>query len=233
MDDSAVYVGIDIGWSCNPKPQSTGVATIVGDELVDMVSLRTDTEIIEYVTSHEADYVGIDAPLVVENISGRRPVEDALAQNGINAFPANRTWFNDAFGGVRGESIVKELADNGYELATRPNGDRTVIEVYPRPTIEAMISDVPNYKNDTKQTIHEGLRTLWDQTTDSIELNFDEYSDIVPMDPEDVLKSELKQIGDQIDAFYSALVLKVDWEGENDVEVFGSKDSGSILTVVP
>lgn len=117
--DKTVYVGVDIGWSCNPTPDSTGVSTIVGDELVDMQSLQTDGEIAEYVDSRDADYVGIDAPLVVRNVTGRRGVEDTLDENGINALPANRTWFNEAFGGVRGESIVDELGDVGYELDTR------------------------------------------------------------------------------------------------------------------
>lgn len=108
-----VYVGVDIGWSCKPKPNSTGLATIEGDELVELGSAQT------------------------------------------------------------------------------------VVEVFPRPTIEAVIGDVSTYKNDTKAIIHSGLEEIWRRTTDGVHINFGEHEALIPAAPSDVLKADLKQLGDQ------------------------------------
>lgn len=75
------------------------------------------------------------------------------------------------------------------------------------------------------------LTETWRRTTESVEdVEFGEFKDIVPDSEGKVTKQDLKTVGDLIDAFYSAYVLKLDHNYSNRTEVFGDLQSGSILT---
>lgn len=229
------YVGVDIGWSVDPKPETTGLATIEGDDLIDFDHVTSDDEILEYARHHDADYVGVDAPLVVENPSSQRQVESELQRAGYPVFPANTTWFEKAFDGVRGEGLVDLFVDHGFELHTNTDAKPAVIEVYPNPTIKTLLgNDVPPYKNGRKAEILDGLRELWKETMDVAEfVTFDGKADIVPTAIDDTTVAELGRVADLIDAFYSAYVLKMDAEGIGQTRVFGNLETGAILTAVP
>lgn len=228
--ESPTYVGIDIGWKVDPDPDSTGLCTIQGDELIDCSLTRANTEIVEYAISQGPDFIGVDAPLIVSNEEGERPVESELKNGGHSVFSANREWFNEWYGGIRGEELVDEFEEHGYRLSADTSRKQAVIEVYPRPTIEAILGKVPKYKNGRKDEIASGLRDLWDSTDDRIsEVDFHQFKNIVPYDPDDVTKTHLKKIGDLIDAFYSAYVVKIDYEGHGRTQVYGDLESGSIL----
>lgn len=227
----AIIVGADIGWSTEPSRESTGLCTIVAGELVDCSLATTDEEILNYAIKRDADFVGIDAPLVVPNFESRRPVEDELGRHGYSAYPANRELFNRRYGGIRGEILVEKLESYGYTLSEDTSTPKSMIEVYPNPTIRATIGEIPKYKNVNKAEMHTGVGELWRRTIESIgDVEFGEFEALVPDSPDDVTKGNLKAVGDLIDAFYSAYVLKLDLEYPDRTEVFGALETGSILT---
>lgn len=229
----ATFIGADIAWSTTPDRDSTGLCTIDGNTLADVTLVTSDEEILNYVVKREADFLGIDAPLVVANDEGQRPVERELQRRGVSVYAANRSWFEESFGGVRGEDLVAQLERYGYTLALDTATPTSVIEVYPNPTMKAIIGDLPPYKNTTKSEMFHGLRDLWERTVASIDdVEFGEYGTLVPERLDDVSKRNLQALGDVIDAFYSAYVLKLDRESSDRTEVFGDLDTGSILAAL-
>lgn len=230
MNDS-VIVGADIGWSTEPARESTGLCTIEGTELIDCSLATSDEEILNYAIKRDADFIGIDAPLVVSNTDGQRPVEHELQRRGYSVYPANRSWMFETYGGVRGEDLVEKLDSYGYSLSEDTSTPKSVIEVYPNPTIRATIGEVPKYKNANKAEIFSGVTELWRRTIDAVDdVEFGGFEDLVPGSPDDVTKRYLKAVGDLIDAFYSAYVVKLNIEHPDRTEVFGEVESGSILT---
>jgi predicted RNase H-like nuclease len=230
MND-AVIVGADIGWSTDPARESTGLCAIEGAELVDCSLATSDEEILNYAIKREADFIGIDAPLVVSNTDGQRPVENELQRRGFSVYPANRSWMNETYGGVRGEELVEKLDSYGYSLAADTATPKSVIEVYPNPTIRATIGEIPKYKNANKEEMFRGLAELWHRTVDAVDdVEFGGFEELVPDSPDGVTKRNLKAVGDLVDAFYSAYVLKLDLEHPDRTEIFGDLKTGSILT---
>jgi predicted RNase H-like nuclease len=69
----ARFVGLDLAWGRRAR---TGAAVL--DErgrLLDVVSLLTDDELVQWVEPHAPRVVAVDAPLVVENATGMRECE--------------------------------------------------------------------------------------------------------------------------------------------------------------
>lgn len=229
--NESVIVGADIGWTTEPERESTGLCTIDGTELTDCSLATSDEEILNYAIKRDADFIGIDAPLVVSNTDGQRPVENELQRRGYSVFPASRTRFNKTYGGIRGEDLVEKLDSYGYSLAADTATPKSVIEVYPNPTIRATIGEIPTYKNVNKDEMFRGLTELWRRTIDAVEdVDFRGFDELVPDSPDGLTKRNLKAVGDLVDAFYSAYVLKLDIEYPDRTEVFGELQTGSILT---
>ncbi|MFB6360180.1 MAG: DUF429 domain-containing protein [Halobacteriales archaeon] len=225
-----VLVGVDIGWSVDPAPESTGLCTLEGPELVDCSLATSDEEVLNYAIKRDADFVGVDAPLVVPNPNGQRPVENELQRRGYAVYPANRTWMQEAYGGLRGEVLAEKFDAYGYSLAADTAAPNAVIEVYPNPTIRATIGEIPDYKDATKAEMFSGLTELWRRTIDTVDgIGFGGFEALVPESAADVTKRDLKAVGDLIDAFYSAYVLKLDLEQPERTDVFGQLETGTIL----
>lgn len=131
--NESVLVGADIGWGTDPARESTGFYGIEGTEVVDCSLATSDEEILNYAIKRDADYIGRDAPLVVSNTEGQRPVENELQRRGYSVFPANRTGMIKTYDGIRGEDPVEKLESYGYSLADKTATPKSVIEVYPNP----------------------------------------------------------------------------------------------------
>lgn len=65
--------------------------------------------------------VAIDAPTVVTNDRGRRPVEELLAWCDIPAFPVSRARHMQVFGGLRGETLAARLPGGLRPAETLPD----------------------------------------------------------------------------------------------------------------
>ena len=120
-----LFLGLDLAWG---RKNTTGGVALVCDarpgsraSVLDVTeALGDDDAIVDWIQRWDAEagggglLLGVDAPLVVPNLTGKRPCETELgrrfAKYQAGAHPANRTIFKDD---VRGERLVKRLAENG------------------------------------------------------------------------------------------------------------------------
>jgi predicted RNase H-like nuclease len=102
--------------------------------------LGHDEEVVAFVQEAAGDgsaLVAIDAPLIVPNEEGARPVDREIThlfgRYGAGCYPANR---HRSGGCTRGEKIVAALAEHGFiqdPYIQRLSATRSVFEVYPHP----------------------------------------------------------------------------------------------------
>ncbi len=131
------FIGIDLAWSLRKTrlPDTGGVVLNDSGRVVAYGNLTTDNAIIAFILENmdaTGCIVGIDAPLVVPNTTGRRACEAALQAVGISSYPANRTLFDRTCGGVRGENLVAQLGEYGFALRAeieKGEAQQSVVEV--------------------------------------------------------------------------------------------------------
>ncbi len=139
------FIGLDLAWS--RRNTSAAVVLEAQDRQADWIDqheqLGDDDEVLRFLT-HAAQsgpaLVAIDAPLIVPNEHGARPVDReitrAFGRFGAGCYPANRSR-----GCTRGEAIVEALAREGFvqdPCITPCTAKRTVFEVYPHPATIAL-----------------------------------------------------------------------------------------------
>ena len=124
--EPGVYVGVDLAWGYRAR---TGLAAV--DELgrlLDVASVRTDEEILDWVDRHTPTVVAIDAPLVVPNETGMRECERLIARSfgryGASCHTSNATRMP--------APRAAELARGRWTVDARPGAPGPVcVEVYP------------------------------------------------------------------------------------------------------
>jgi predicted RNase H-like nuclease len=137
----AVFVGVDLAWGVrNPS----GLAMLEWRrgalrEIVPAQRLHTDEEICRAVTELDRGgqlIIAIDAPLVVPNVTGERPVEGEMRRRFVRfhaaCHPANRRLLGEP---PRGERLCALLTERlGVQLVAAPpvrQPCRAAFEVYP------------------------------------------------------------------------------------------------------
>lgn len=156
-------IGLDLAWSS--RNNSAAVALMaVGDEArwVDHCErLGHNDEILSFVRRVAKDrpaLLAIDAPLVVPNANGARPVDREITRlfdrYEAGCYPANR---NRPGGGTRGEEIVDALLQEGFQQ--NPYFDQqapvhSVFEVYPHPATISLfrLAKTLKYKARSKRS---------------------------------------------------------------------------------
>ncbi|HMQ30152.1 MAG TPA: DUF429 domain-containing protein [Chloroflexaceae bacterium] len=148
--DATTYIGLDLAWS---EGNQSGAAALrggpAGAALLEPPALLGDMDaVVAYVLRHAGAgpaIVAVDAPLLVPNVTGRRPAEAALARvfrpYEAGAHPANRALLDRGGAGVRGELLVARLAAHGFAAApavAAGQGGRLVTEVYPHAAMVAL-----------------------------------------------------------------------------------------------
>jgi len=232
------FLGIDLSWSMDPEPRSSG-ACLMDEEgnIKKMEHIGSDQEIIEISRKNEVNYIGIDAPLKVPNEEGSRPVERELAKRGRPAYPANREFFNKHYGGIRGERLVQRFKEENYPFIERTSdSEKGVIEVYPNPTIKALLGDIPEYKNVKKAKVKKGINKIWEKLQRKklpVEIDIEGFKELITEEETNNISSkELKRKGDLLDSFFCAYVLLLDYKNISSVELIGNKEEGYILTLI-
>ncbi|HZD60907.1 MAG TPA: DUF429 domain-containing protein [Anaerolineae bacterium] len=240
------FIGIDLAWKISGIPRDrTGLATIDGaGHLIDVDLAATDDEIIAFVRVHAGDScaVGIDAPLIVANESGQRPVERLLLGLRTPAYPANRSLFARVYGGVRGEALVERLAAEGFALTTkRPtDGHRTVFEVFPSPAYKSILGldstvKVKRRRGVRTADIQRGLGIVRDSLArgalDPPLIIDDSILDrsIAGQDVELLHGGLLERFGDILDAIIAAYILYRYYRNPNSINVVGDIATGYVL----
>ena len=141
-----VYIGIDLAWG---EKNLSGFSVLIFQngqlQLKEAKLLHSLHGIIEEIKKYLLFnvYVGIDAPLVIPNVSGNRAIEKAFnrdfSTHKISMLPVNRTLFTKFAPTIRSETLFIALSTLGF---TRDMGAKKVIfEVYPHATIAVCFND--------------------------------------------------------------------------------------------
>lgn len=244
------FVGIDLAWGS--KNTTAAVALEYHDGalkcMADADALLTDDQIVQFLSAADAGHgliVGIDAPLVVPNLTGERPVEAILrrcfARYAAGAHPANRTLFaNDP----RGERIARRLltdlgVENRFDLRPRDPAVRCAIEVFPHPAHVALfgLSRTLKYKARVGRN-YESRRVEYDKLVGLLHSLQSHTPALTPpqwlASPGSLRASGLKRYEDRLDALTCAYVAAYFWYWGNGerCRVIGSLDTGYIVTPI-
>ena len=143
------YVGIDLAWG---ERNTTAVAVLQGQDdpkagaklIAFAPALLSDADVLGFCAEHDDGgryVVGIDAPLLVPNQTGRRPCEATLSRclrsYEAGPHPANRTLIAQSDGTIRGERLAQAFVQRDIPhtpyLNTLSTPPRAVFEVFPHP----------------------------------------------------------------------------------------------------
>lgn len=241
-----IFIGLDLAWS---DRNYTGLAIFEGDELGARVLavrlVRSDEEIIEEIdraSKGKPVFVAIDAPLVVPNRTGRRRAEELVGmlfrQFDAGAHPANRTRLKSSCGRVRGEDIVRLLAEKkiSHDPQCKPfERSRKCFEVYPHPAMVVIfgLKRILRYKAKPKRSLEERhaafkeyqrlLRNLPD-----LHLPIDLVSQEVSL----LNNTALKEYEDMLDGVFCGYIAYYAWKHPEKCAVLGNLREGYILTPV-
>ena len=249
-----LFLGLDLAWgrkntsggvvlTCDARPGSRASVVSVTEALGD------DDAILDWLRRHDGEaggeglLLGVDAPLLVPNETGKRPCETALgrrfAKYQAGAHPANRTIFKND---VRGERLVKFLAedgitDNPYLTEPRQTGIRQMMEVFPHPAHIVLFGLTRTLKYKAKPGRDYASR--WAAMNEYIRLlrglaDFDPPLDLPPdwppADVTGIIGGSLKRLEDGLDALTCAYIVLWYWRhGAAGAEVLGDLAEGYVV----
>ena len=234
-----MFFGIDLAWGANGR---TGLAAVdASGALVDSASVRTDDEIDTWLADHgPAAVIGVDAPLIVPNASGRRDAERLLGQAfqrfDAGAHPTNRSrpWM-DPPRGLR----LAERHDWSVDPAHRGSVEAPLcLEVYPHPGMVGLwrLGRVIPYKKGSFPDRRAGFAKL---------LALLESVEVLRLDSSDAWRSitarfaaaerlvHLDVLEDEIDAVFCAHLAWLWAERPDALTVYGDLPGGYIVAPPP
>lgn len=240
------FVGLDLAWS--PRNRSGGVA--IEDEggrarwLDSCERLGDDEEVLAFVRrmlDGGQGLVAIDAPLIVPNAEGSRPVDREItrlfARYHAGCYPAYR---NRPGSCTRGEGIVAALARDGFvqDPFLQMRADvRSIFEVYPHPATISLfqLETTLKYKPRPGRTLacrRRELRRLRDylRGLERAEPALHIPAAIASAQLEDLGPAALKRHEDLLDAIVCAYIAYYAWYwGPPGYQVYGDTTLGYIL----
>ncbi len=247
-----LFLGLDLAWG---RKNGSGGCVLVKDgdgpaRVADyQEALGDDDALCGWVTQWDAEagaeglLLGVDAPLLVPNETGKRPCEAELgrrfARFQAGAHPANRQIFK---GDVRGEGLVERLGLTGilhdpYLTAPQEPGVRRVMEVFPHPAHVVLfgLAKTLKYKNKPGRD----YPSLWAAMTTYCRLlrGLAEHdpplilpADWPPTEVSGVTGGVLKRLEDGLDALTCAyIVYWYWWHGRAGAEVIGDMEAGYVV----
>ncbi len=238
-----VHVGIDLAWNTKAK---SGIAVLDGSgALVESATLRSDDEIVEWLTRGAWDpvMVAIDAPLIVTNDKGQRDCEaligKAYARFHAGAYPSNLG--NVLFNPPRGGELAKRLGWNLDPEHVPTRSTPGCIEVYPHPAMVGLfyLGSVLQYKSRPHRAIEVRRAAFLAlaghiETVHSLGLTSNarwaELRSIISLATRPV---DLKNAEDEIDAIFCAHLAWLWHEDRGALKVYGSLADGYIVAPPP
>jgi predicted RNase H-like nuclease len=193
-----VIIGIDLAWSRN---NFSALTLLRDNQLLNTVYLKSDKEILQFITTHRPDIIGVDAALEVKNEIGNRIIENMIlkdfAKYKLGIYPINKKIMNKLYGGSRAEELFSQLSS--YTLR------KNLFEVYTHATIIRCFTKnrVLPYKKKRGRTtpfIKEQLQLL-QEYLDSVIYNMPLY------DIKDSKSKDLKEIEDRLDSIVCAYTI--------------------------
>jgi len=239
------FIGLDLAWS---RRNRTGAVALEEDGTAlpqaCREDLREDAQIVQFVRTWAGDgpaLVAIDAPLIVPNAEGSRPVDREITRRFgrycAGCYPAYR---NRPGGCVRGEEIVAALAREGFvqePMVQRHATARAVFEVYPHPATVSLfrLSRTIQYKPRSNRSLDFRRGQLKRLRHHLVSLEHSEPAMTMPP----LVKSkrlgklaaaDLKRYEDLLDAAICAYIAYYAWYwGPPGYRVYGDLAQGYIL----
>ncbi len=246
---STRFIGLDLAWS--PRNNSAAAVLEADDAVATWHNhaerLGDDLEVLCFLLEAAGGgpaLIAMDAPLVVPNAEGARPVDRHITRlfgrYGAGCYPAYR---NRPGGCTRGERIVARLSEAGFVQAPHIHprqAVRSVFEVYPHPAILSLfeLNETLKYKARPKRSL-DVRRSELTRLRDLL-AGLKDGKPAVSM-PEtvrhrriDVLRGlALKRYEDLLDATVCAYIVYYAWYwGPGRYEVYGNMGTGYILVPV-
>ncbi len=246
------FIGIDLAWSYKNNTAISVLELHVDKKSANLIDyaerLNNDEEIIDYVSKNvsKGACISIDAPLIVKNKTGARPVDKEISARFrkflAGAHPCNLSKFN---GQVRGNELVKKLKALGLRhnpyinIYKRRQIANIIIEVYPHPAQVVLfrLKRRIMYKRGDVETKHKGLsklrRCIMERLT-NIEprLNVNhKLQSLCTRNMRAMRGKTLKSYEDTLDSLICAYVGFYHWYwGDEKNVVIGNLETGYIVT---
>lgn len=239
------FIGVDLAWG---KRNPSGLAAIDrGGQVVAEAIATTDAEIAAFVSAQDVEgaVLGLDAPLVVRNQSGRRACEAELQRRygrvGAGPYPSNLALLG---GAARAMELVERLERPYLTVPVEPRrrAGWWAVEVFPNPALLELgsLERALRYKRGTAAERAAGLRRLYDLIA-----GLETATPPLRLAPTGRLRSQLdrldglrgsarKAFEDLADAHVCAYVaLWWWWHGRSRTLVAGDDAGGAILVPTP
>ena len=241
------FVGVDLAWS---ERNPSGVAILSGGAGRELVYVRSETcgpteEIAEPILALDSPvWVAIDAPLVVRNETGQRPVDRLVTrQYGRFHAGAHSASLKQLKHDVRAATLAGLLASGGVcqldEVGLPPKeGGSWAFETYPHPAMIELfgLDRIIKYKKGRVDQKREGLRALAGTLADRLPrldpplATSDALSSLLDCDPWGLRGRALKGLEDRLDALFCAYIAAHLWRwGVERNRHLGSGETGSIV----
>jgi predicted RNase H-like nuclease len=169
-DDAASprYAGLDLAWSAR---NASGIAVVDAEgRLLESATVRSDDDVAAWLAPHldHLAVVAIDAPLIVRNATGSRPVERDLTRAfrhvDAGTYPSNRA--NPLFDPPRAETLATRFGWRATaerpDLGARTGGAAVAVETYPHPAMVTLfgLDRVIPYKPRPTRSLADRQRSL-------------------------------------------------------------------------
>lgn len=240
------FIGLDLAWS--PRNNSAGVALEAEREAAHWTGYREclgdNADVLAFIREAAHDgpaLVAIDAPLIVPNDEGARPVDRQITRlfgrYGAGCYPAYR---NRPGSCTRGEEIVAALVQDGFvqdPYVKQKAGTRSIFEVYPHPAMLSLfhLEHTIRYKARLDRGLdfrHSELQRLRDCL-----LNLEHGvpamhtpNAVASLDVHALRGNAFKRYEDLLDAAVCAYIAYYAWYwGPAGYEVYGDTTQGYIL----
>jgi predicted RNase H-like nuclease len=245
------FIGLDLAWGEKNNTAATVLETTSGGAIASLVDFRerlqSDEDILQYLIPNAPDgaCLAIDAPLIVRNPEGARPVDKEVTRRfgryGAGAHPCNLKKFPY---GVRGERLIKRLSCHGFVhqpfigLGERRKEMKRVFEVYPHPAHVVLFRLKKRllYKKGDVEARRRGLTLLQEKLLDELpvlrpHLRADKRLKTLLKRDVSVMKGRgMKAYEDTLDSLFCAYIGFYHWYwGEERSEVLGDIGTGYIV----
>lgn len=216
-------LGLDAAWG--PK-NPDGLCFLEKDTLL-KTKLTQGAETLDAIEEFQPDLIAIDAPIVVPNASGSRPIDRLITSrfnvsHKIACYPGNHQTC------ARILDLVRQLAPLGYFPSIAPAQPKGLIEVYPHLAIVRFFS-LPERIPYKKGRVAE-KRASFTVLQNQLRSYFADSPLEVPPAVTQLLKTPwTKGIEDQTDAILCALVGYQFACDPNTTELLGDLETGFII----
>ena len=239
-------IGVDWAWS---DRHESGVAILRWDGAAltfqAAEAITTLEEIAARIRALDGSWcIAIDAPLIVRNQSGRRPVDGLISARyhrfHAGAYPANLRLLG---GKVRGGDLVRQLQGDGLRMAGGPEraaqvADRWAFETYPHAEMVEVfgLPRIFKYKRGRVAAKRKGLLALmqcfrerFPDLEPPLALSAP-LRDLLSTDPDLLRGRALKRHEDLLDAVFCAYLAAYAWYwGSARSRVLGDQSSGEVI----